>query len=122
MENVWCCHGNARLQPVLSICLFPDQPVFQKKPLAVGYESQKGNPMNVSLQKNFIYMKMAAKAMKKSPSIRTLSYLVKYFSTWRKFLVNDRNSVADKQPWLSFPAIDFIKSIVKPNMRVFEYG
>jgi hypothetical protein len=78
--------------------------------------------MTLAIETNFIYTKMALKALIKSPSIKTLSGLFKHFSSWRKHLSKERSSVVDKQPWLGFAAIDFIKNILKPEMSVFEYG
>ncbi|HYJ38888.1 MAG TPA: hypothetical protein VEV87_09740 [Chitinophagaceae bacterium] len=78
--------------------------------------------MNEAVQNRYIYVKMSIRALKRSPSVKTLSYLFRYFSPWRKYLVKERNSVIDKQPWLTFPAIDFIKGVLNPGMRVFEFG
>jgi hypothetical protein len=78
--------------------------------------------MNLVVEKKYIYLKMAAKAIMRSPSMKTFGYLLRYFSPWQKYLDKGRNAVIDQQPWLTFPAIDYIKTILHPAMRVFEYG
>lgn len=45
-----------------------------------------------------------------------------YFSRWKKSLQPGANSVADRQPWITYPVIDQLDSFLKPTMRVFEYG
>ncbi len=47
---------------------------------------------------------------------------IKYFDKWKASLQPERNSVSDQQPWITFPVIDFLKSTVHSNSRVFEYG
>jgi len=78
--------------------------------------------MNFALNKHSIYLKMALRGIMYSPSFATARQLIKYYSAWNAFLDPARNSVIDKQPWLSFAAIDFIKEIIRPDMVVFEYG
>src|SRR6476659_9332203 len=78
--------------------------------------------MNLALETNYTYLKMGVKALIKSPSVKTLGSLLKYFAPWKHHLAKERNSVVDKQPWFSFAAIDYLKTLVHPQMRVFEYG
>ncbi len=75
-----------------------------------------------TLQKSAIYLKMSIKAMMHNPSFHTINGSIKYFPGWLKHLTDRKNSVSDNMPWLAFGAIDFIKSIVRTNMSVFEYG
>lgn len=52
----------------------------------------------------------------------SISSYFKYFGSWREHLLPGRNSVDDQTPWMCFPAIEYLKNIVNPGMRVFEYG
>jgi len=47
---------------------------------------------------------------------------IKYFYRWGKSLQPGINSIIDKQPWITFPSIDFLKLHLNSNSRVFEYG
>jgi len=78
--------------------------------------------MNSALNKHSIYLKMALRGIIYSPSFTTARQFLKYYSAWNVFLDPSRNSIADKQPWLSFAAIDFIKKKIRPDMKVFEFG
>lgn len=68
------------------------------------------------------YFKMTVRETLRNPGVRTPFYGLKYYSVWRKFQAADRNSVDDQMPWMSFPAVDFLKKIIRPDMHVFEYG
>ena len=48
--------------------------------------------------------------------------LIRYFSVWRQSLRSDANPIADRRPWMTFPAIDALKLKLKERSRVFEYG
>lgn len=65
---------------------------------------------------------MAAKGFLRRPGIASLYSSLKYFGAWNRHVAPGRNSVADQLPWISFSAIRFLKKIVRPDMRVFEYG
>ncbi|MCE7926754.1 MAG: hypothetical protein DYG98_27260 [Haliscomenobacteraceae bacterium CHB4] len=45
-----------------------------------------------------------------------------YRNRWRESFAAHRNSVADELPWLNFPAIDYLKKIIRPENKVFEFG
>ncbi len=47
---------------------------------------------------------------------------LKYFSLWKISMHPTSSSVKDQQPWISFKAIDFLKSNLNKNSLVFEYG
>jgi hypothetical protein len=47
---------------------------------------------------------------------------IKYFNKWKTSLKPGMNSVTDQQPWITFAVIDFLKSNINSNSRVFEYG
>ena len=65
---------------------------------------------------------MSITTLFRHPNILSLFLLLKYFSDWKKYITPGRNSVADKIPWITFSAIDFLKKISHPEMKVFEYG
>jgi hypothetical protein len=65
---------------------------------------------------------MSVKVLLKHPNLKTLYWAGRSFPSWQRSLLPSRNSVADKQPWLTFSAINKIKSILNDQMRVFEYG
>lgn len=47
---------------------------------------------------------------------------VKYFSRWKNSLKEGASSVKDEQPWITFPVIDKLNTILSKSSRVFEYG
>ena len=69
-----------------------------------------------------IYLKMAVKNFRRHPGFDSIRSSLKYYSSWKEHLKIGKNSVSDKNPWISFSAIDFMKEILHPNMTVFEYG
>ncbi len=48
--------------------------------------------------------------------------MLRYFPRWRKSRLPGASSLRDRQPWISFAAIDLLKRVVKPTDRVFEFG
>src|SRR4051812_14868890 len=46
----------------------------------------------------------------------------KYFKRWKQSLEPSRNSITDRQPWITFPSIDMLRNKLNPSSRVFEYG
>lgn len=51
-----------------------------------------------------------------------LSGMGSYFFRWNKSLKEGASSVKDEQPWITFTAIDYLQTNLKPNHHVFEYG
>ncbi|MFN3876059.1 MAG: hypothetical protein ACK4L7_09135, partial [Flavobacteriales bacterium] len=47
---------------------------------------------------------------------------LRYFMRWRSSRRPGRTSMDDRMPWLSFPAIDFLRRAARPGHRVFEFG
>jgi hypothetical protein len=45
-----------------------------------------------------------------------------YFPRWKKALESNSSTMQDRLPWLSFPAIDLLKSTLKRSDTVFEFG
>jgi len=54
-------------------------------------------------------------------NISAVSY-IKFYKRWSSALQPGSNSVADEQPWITFPAIDFLKGYINTGTKVFEYG
>jgi hypothetical protein len=46
----------------------------------------------------------------------------KYYKRWKKTLDRTKTSLDYGLPWFTFQAIDLVASILKPGMRVFEFG
>jgi len=69
-----------------------------------------------------IYLKKSIKAIFKHSNVTSIFSLVKYYPEWRRYLAPNRNSIADKIPWITFSAIDFLKKISHSEMYIFEYG
>jgi len=47
---------------------------------------------------------------------------LKYFSGWKASLKSGASSLRDRQPWIIYKAIEFIKANLKSGHHVFEYG
>ncbi len=45
-----------------------------------------------------------------------------YFPPWKSALEKGRNSVADEQAWINFEALSYLRSWLKNEHKVFEYG
>lgn len=45
-----------------------------------------------------------------------------YRSKWLDSFQPGRNSVADQQPWITFPAIDCLKELIGSDFQIFEFG
>jgi hypothetical protein len=56
--------------------------------------------------------------------LQTTSYfkLIKYYFEWLNLQKKGRNPLDDEQAWITFEARDYLNNIIKPNMRVFEFG
>jgi hypothetical protein len=48
--------------------------------------------------------------------------LLTCFPVWQRALAPEANPLVDQRPWLTFPAISFLKRSLTPHMRVFEFG
>ncbi|MCH6202123.1 hypothetical protein MMU07_21275 [Aquiflexum sp. LQ15W] len=66
------------------------------------------------------YMKELIRAKKlKKPLANLLKYYVPYMKSNMDY---SKTPLIAGVPWITFEAIDFLKGIVKPEMKVFEYG
>ena len=48
--------------------------------------------------------------------------MIRHYPAWREHLQPGKNPVDGRTPWISFSAIELLKKITRPDMRVFEYG
>lgn len=49
--------------------------------------------------------------------------LIRYYPLWERNLINNQNKILYQEiPWFTYPAIKFLKEILRKDMRVFEYG
>ena len=69
-----------------------------------------------------IYRDEARKLRPGGPPTGSDWKLLKFFPDWRRSLRPGANPLADRQPWLTFPTIAFLKQTLTSEMRVFEYG
>jgi hypothetical protein len=56
--------------------------------------------------------------------IKTHPRSVKYFCNWFLSLYDKEkfSPVNTEIPWITYPAIDYLNSIIRPNFTIFEYG
>lgn len=47
---------------------------------------------------------------------------MRYYGRWKRSLRPGANSMDGRTAWITFPAIDRLKKLLKPTDRVFEYG
>jgi hypothetical protein len=66
------------------------------------------------------FIRQAAKQLKQG-NFSALSALP-YYNRWADSLKEGKNALADKQPWITFPAIDRLNGFLDRNSKVFEYG
>lgn len=71
---------------------------------------------------SWIYLKRSVKTLFKHSNVQSIFSLAKSFPEWRRYMNPDRNSIADKIPWITFSAIDFLRKISHSEMHIFEYG
>ena len=71
----------------------------------------------------FDYSYATYSAISKKSNLTTLWYALRYAYPCLKSCNNPKyNSIADAQPWITFPAIKALKRILTKNSNVFEYG
>jgi len=68
----------------------------------------------------FIFVKQMISEIMKG-NLSAVSTL-RYYTRWRRSLLPAASSIADKQPWITFPVIDLLLQYVTKNTRVFEFG
>lgn len=70
--------------------------------------------MNIKFLKQSIKAGMASKEF-------PMQYR-EYYTRWKESLEPGHNSIADRQPWITFPSIDLLKDKLDQRSKVFEYG
>jgi hypothetical protein len=45
-----------------------------------------------------------------------------FYNQWEQSQAKDKTPIGDRQPWMTFEAIAFLKKHVKPTHAIFEYG
>jgi hypothetical protein len=55
-------------------------------------------------------------------SWREAKEFIGYYGVWRASQQPDRNSVKDEWAWINFAALHYLKTWLKPQHRVFEFG
>jgi hypothetical protein len=48
--------------------------------------------------------------------------LMRYFPEWWSSFDNNRSPITDERPWIAFAATRFLDSILRRDMKVYEYG
>jgi hypothetical protein len=48
--------------------------------------------------------------------------MARYYRRWGASLAPDASPLKDRQPWMVYEAIEWLQSIVRPGMQVFEWG
>jgi len=76
----------------------------------------------MSIPDSVIYLKKTLRSLWNKPRLKTFISSVRYYTDWRDHLLPGRSSVSDRNPWMSFSAIRYLKEIIRKDMRVFEYG
>jgi hypothetical protein len=56
------------------------------------------------------------------PKSLSIISIVKFFPFWLYSIRKGSDPLSDEQPWITFPAIDFIKKIISKEMIVYEFG
>ncbi len=66
------------------------------------------------------FTKQVLKEVKKG-KLTAFQYFM-FYNEWKNSLQPGKNSISDQQPWITFPAISYLKKLVSLETRVFEYG
>jgi hypothetical protein len=48
--------------------------------------------------------------------------MLRWYKHWRSSLEEGRDSFGDELPWMAYEAIDWLRSFLESDMRVFEWG
>lgn len=78
--------------------------------------------LNIYYQRLSSYLKEVARFKKLHPRHYRLPQMIAFFWPWFYSLRFGASPLKDEIPWMTFSAIEFLKSEIKKNMRVFEYG
>ncbi|MBW4487538.1 MAG: hypothetical protein KME12_07090 [Trichocoleus desertorum ATA4-8-CV12] len=73
------------------------------------------------IKNSYIYIQESIKLKASNPE-HSYSQDLRYFPRWEHSLQALANPLEDEQPWITFPAINFLEKILMKHMSVFEYG
>lgn len=79
-------------------------------------------PVVWQVRKALLFCKFFIIALVRYKDLSLISQTSRYFSQWNKSVRRNNNPLDYDQPWIVYGAIDFIKSIIKSEMTVWEYG
>ena len=63
----------------------------------------------------------AFSAVAREAHVSPLAY-ARWFPAWVRGQRDGASPMADESPWMTFPALAFLKEVLRPDMRVFEWG
>ncbi|HEV2395265.1 MAG TPA: hypothetical protein VG146_23190 [Verrucomicrobiae bacterium] len=69
-----------------------------------------------------LFFDEAAKLRRHSQGGPSAWALLRFFPAWQRAQRPQASPLADRQPWITFPAIAFLRRRLTPQMVVFEYG
>ncbi len=68
----------------------------------------------------FVFLKLIAQQLLKGNASAIQN--IRYYKRWKDSMLPGHNSVTDRLPWLTFPAIDVLSQCLTKKSKVFEYG
>lgn len=68
------------------------------------------------------YLRESRKSVRAFPGQCTYPGLARHYSEWQRTMAADFTPLGGGIPWISIPAIDFLRAALRPEMRVHEYG
>ncbi len=69
-----------------------------------------------------IYARELFRSQRQRPGWDHFRQDLSFYSRWRRSLRPGATPLTDASPWMTFAAIDFLGSLLRPDSRVFEYG
>ena len=76
----------------------------------------------MSLKRTFNYIAQAMYWRKRGASGCSVGELMSFYPRWRHSQRSGTNALDDAIPWMAFSAIRCLEGLLRPEMRVFEYG
>jgi len=64
----------------------------------------------------------AYQSLRHADNIRQVRGFWKYYPAWMQSFGKNRSSVIDELPWISLPALDYLKTQITPSFKVYEFG
>lgn len=66
------------------------------------------------------FSKQIVNSLKKGDLSSLFSF--KYYKAWKLSFKFNKTTISERLPWLTFTAIDFLKTYVNESKKIFEYG